>query len=164
MEPGLADAAQLFKVLGSESRLWLLRLLGESPRTVGALTEATGMSQPLVSQHLKTLRQGCLVAASRNGKEVTYRLADLHVSHVIVDALAHVQEPAEVEKAEDEQRKERTAGPPPRPMPSTRSPSTRTARTAVTRPCSTVTTSTTCTASTDTRSTATTTTSTDFLC
>lgn len=91
---GLAAAAQLFKVLGSESRLGLLRLLGDAPRTVGALAETTGLTQPLVSQHLRTLRQAGLVTAERHGKEVTYRVADLHVTHVIADALAHVQEPA----------------------------------------------------------------------
>lgn len=94
VEPGLAEAAQLFKVLGNESRLGLLRLIDAEPRTVGALTDATGMSQPLVSQHLRTLRQAGLVAASKAGKEVTYRLADLHVAHVVADALIHVQEPA----------------------------------------------------------------------
>ena len=93
VEPGLAEAAQLFKVLGNESRLGLLRLIGQEPRTVTALTEATGLSQPLVSQHLRTLRQAGLVTPARKGKEVTYRLADLHVSHVVADALAHVQEP-----------------------------------------------------------------------
>ncbi len=108
-EPGLADAAQLFKVLGSESRLWLLRLLGEEPRTVGGLTEATGMSQPLVSQHLRTLRQSGLVTATRSGKEVTYRVADLHVTHVIADALAHVQEPARNDEATETSREDRTA-------------------------------------------------------
>lgn len=102
MEPGLADAAQLFKVLGSESRLGLLRLIGQEPRTVGALVEATGLSQPLVSQHLRTLRQAGLVTPSRNGKEVTYQLADLHVSHVIADALAHVREPAADEAADED--------------------------------------------------------------
>lgn len=96
-EAGLASAAQLFKVLGSESRLWLLRLLDDAPRTVGALTEATGMSQPLISQHLRTLRQAGLVSAERSGKEVTYRVADHHVSHVVSDALAHVHEPASPE-------------------------------------------------------------------
>lgn len=94
---GLAAAAQLFKVLGSESRLGLLRLLGQSPRTVSSLAEATGLTQPLVSQHLRTLRQSGLVTAERHGKEVTYQVADLHVSHVIADALAHVQEPAGAE-------------------------------------------------------------------
>ena len=92
-EPGLAEAAQLFKVLGSESRLGLLRLIGAEPRTVGVLAEATGMSQPLVSQHLRTLRQVGLVTTSRTGREITYALADRHVAHVIEDALAHVQEP-----------------------------------------------------------------------
>jgi DNA-binding transcriptional ArsR family regulator len=94
VESGVTDAAQLFKVLGSESRLRLLLLLGERPRTVGALEEATEMSQPLVSQHLRTLRQIGLVTATRRGKEVTYHLADVHVTHVIADALTHVQESA----------------------------------------------------------------------
>ena len=106
MEPGLADAARLFKVLGSESRLALLRLVGEQPRTVGALAEAADMSQPLVSQHLRTLRDAGLVTAQRRGKEVTYQVADLHVSHVISDALAHVREPVASPEAESSHRKE----------------------------------------------------------
>ena len=89
---GLVQAAQLFKVLGHESRLWLLQLIGQEPQTVGALVQATEMSQPLVSQHLRTLKSAGLVAADRHGKEIEYRLADHHVSHVIDDAIAHAQE------------------------------------------------------------------------
>lgn len=92
-EPGLAEAAQLFKVLGNESRLELLRVIEEQPRTVGALAEATGLSQPLVSQHLRNLRAAGLVVAERRGKEVIYEVADRHVTHVVADALAHVLEP-----------------------------------------------------------------------
>ncbi|WP_210604707.1 ArsR/SmtB family transcription factor [Brevibacterium oceani] len=92
-ESGLSRAAELFKVLGNESRLWLVRLLGGEPMTVSTLTEATGMSQPLVSQHLRSLRQAGLVTADRRGKEMTYSLADEHVAHVVADALVHVQEP-----------------------------------------------------------------------
>jgi DNA-binding transcriptional ArsR family regulator len=99
-EPGLAAAAQLFKALGSESRLGLLRTIGDESRTVGALAEATGMSQPLVSQHLRLLRQIGLVTATRHGKEVSYSVADVHVTHVISDALAHVQEPDRPDPAE----------------------------------------------------------------
>lgn len=95
-------------MLGSQSRLWLLRLIGEGPRTVGALTESTGMTQPLVSQHLRTLRQSGLVAATRQGKEVSYELADTHVSHIVADALTHVQEPALAAAAGEHPRKERT--------------------------------------------------------
>jgi DNA-binding transcriptional ArsR family regulator len=105
-EPGLGDAAELFKILGNESRIWLLRLLGEQPMTVGTLASATGMSQPLVSQHLRTLRQNGLLAASRSGREVTYRVADDHVNHVIADAIAHVREPKRLEDDHTSPRKE----------------------------------------------------------
>ncbi|MGO1531656.1 MAG: ArsR/SmtB family transcription factor [Micrococcaceae bacterium] len=84
--------AQLFKVLGNVSRLRLVRLLEAGAQTVGSLAEATGMSQPLVSQHLGTLRAAGLVASQRHGKEVRYRLADQHVAHVIRDAVVHVHE------------------------------------------------------------------------
>ncbi|HMO11276.1 MAG TPA: metalloregulator ArsR/SmtB family transcription factor [Actinotalea sp.] len=88
----MARAAEVFKVLGGESRLRLLWLLSQEPHTVGSLARASGLAQPLVSQHLRVLRQSDLATASRHGKEVVYRLADTHVSHVIADALAHVDE------------------------------------------------------------------------
>ena len=88
----LVDAAQLFKVLGNTSRLTLLVLLTDEQRTVGALELASGMSQPLVSQHLRTLRQAGLVTAERVGKEMQYRVADQHVTHVVSDAIAHARE------------------------------------------------------------------------
>ena len=91
-EPGLAEAVQLFKILGNESRIWLLRLIGAQQRTVSELAEITGLSQPLVSQHLRSLRQGGLVTAVRSGKEVIYQIADTHVTHVVADAVAHVLE------------------------------------------------------------------------
>ena len=94
MQPdaALEDAAQLFKILGNESRLALLVALGDGPRTVGALEVATGLSQPLVSQHLRTLRQCGLVAADRHGREMHYSVADQHVTHVVNDTLAHARE------------------------------------------------------------------------
>lgn len=88
----LTAAAKLFKTLGNESRLLLLRLLDEEPRTVSALAEASGLSQPLVSQHLRTLKQVKLVTASRNGKEITYQVCDHHVTHIIADTLTHAAE------------------------------------------------------------------------
>ena len=99
MEPGIEQAASLFKVLGSEPRLWLLRLLSQEPRTVSELAETTSLSQPLVSQHLRTLRQTGLATARKEGRAVVYSLADEHVAHVIADALAHVQEPHAAEVA-----------------------------------------------------------------
>ena len=91
-DAALTTAAQLFKVLGHESRLQLLVLLNDEPHTVGALEAATGMSQPLVSQHLRPLRQSGLVTAERSGREVRYHVADRHVAHVVADALEHARE------------------------------------------------------------------------
>ena len=89
---GLAEVAEVFRVLGNESRLGLLWLLNQEPRSVGALVEATGLSQPLVSQHLRTLRQAGLITSHRNGREVINQVADHHVVHVVTDTVAHVRE------------------------------------------------------------------------
>lgn len=90
---GLDEAAELFKVLGNESRLALVWLLSRESLTVGVLADRAGLSQPLVSQHLRTLRQAGLVTSERDGKEVRYALSDQHVAHVVLDAIAHAQEP-----------------------------------------------------------------------
>ena len=92
VDPGIAGAAELFKALSSTSRLTILTLLSEAPATVSELVASTGQSQPLVSQHLKTLRVANLVTVDRVGREATYAIADTHVSHVVQDAISHVLE------------------------------------------------------------------------
>lgn len=89
---GLSETAQLFKVLGSESRLLLVRLISEGPSPVNSLVERSGLSQPLVSQHLRNLRSAGVVTSTRSGREVLYQLADHHIAHVIDDAITHVLE------------------------------------------------------------------------
>lgn len=85
-------AAHMFKVLGNPTRLRLLHELSHSQRTVCQLTEAVGVSQPLVSQHLRSLREAGLARAERMGREMHYFLADEHVEHLVRDALAHSRE------------------------------------------------------------------------
>lgn len=89
----LDTAADLFRVLGSASRLRLLRLLADGPTQVGTLVERSGLTQPLVSQHLRTLRLSGLVTVERDGRTAAYALADHHVAHVIDDTVAHSREP-----------------------------------------------------------------------
>ena len=90
---GVQRAAELFKALSSPARVALLQLLAE-PATVSALVASTGLSQPLVSQHLRVLRGAGLVAVTRSGREAIYSVADHHITHVIEDAVSHVLEPA----------------------------------------------------------------------
>ncbi len=93
-ERDLEEAARLFKVLGSATRLQLLVLVDSEPTTVGALADRAGIPQPLVSQHLRTLRQTGLVTVTKAGRERIYEVVDHHVTHVVRDALEHVREPA----------------------------------------------------------------------
>jgi DNA-binding transcriptional ArsR family regulator len=88
----LAAAADLFKTLSSSSRLDLLRLLCRGPATVTALAELSGLSQPLVSQHLRTLRDARLVTVTRTGREAVYAMTDPHVFRIVRDAVSHVTE------------------------------------------------------------------------
>lgn len=95
-EISLADfggAAELLRALGAPVRLALVHLLGSGSRCVHELVDALGISQPQVSQHLKTLRAARLVVGERNGREMRYRLADQHVAHIAHDAQQHAQEP-----------------------------------------------------------------------
>lgn len=93
VEPSAVDhAAEVFKALSTSSRLRILLLLTARSAGVSEIVDETGLSQPLVSQHLKLLRGLHLVAVERVGREAIYSLADDHVSHVIIDALAHVEE------------------------------------------------------------------------
>ena len=63
-----------------------------SQRCVHELVDALGVPQPLVSQHLKILKAAGVVAGERSGREVLYRLADHHLAHIVVDAVAHAGE------------------------------------------------------------------------
>jgi DNA-binding transcriptional ArsR family regulator len=87
-----APVTAFFGALASPMRAAIVHLLTERSRTVGQLCDALGASQPLVSQHLRVLRETGLVAAERTGRSTTYSLADAHVAHVFLDAYAHTQE------------------------------------------------------------------------
>jgi DNA-binding transcriptional ArsR family regulator len=93
VDPTAYDAAAaLLKALVAPLRLALVDLLAEAPLCVHELVAALDVPQPLVSQHLKVLRSAGLVATTRRGREVVYRLADDHVAHVVRDAVAHAGE------------------------------------------------------------------------
>ena len=85
-------AGELLKVLSAPARLAIVSELAEQPRFVHELVERLGMSQPLVSQHLRVLRGARLVGVERHGREAVYSLADQHVAHIVADAIHHSTE------------------------------------------------------------------------
>jgi ArsR family transcriptional regulator, zinc-responsive transcriptional repressor len=85
--------AELLKVLASPVRLGvILELERHGTRCVHELVDALGVSQPLMSQHLRVLRAAQLVAGERAGKEIRYSITDEHVIHIVRDAIRHAEE------------------------------------------------------------------------
>jgi DNA-binding transcriptional ArsR family regulator len=65
----------LYRALGDETRLRVIGLLAEvGPMPVGELSTRVGLSQPLISWHLRILRLAGLIDTTRQGREVICRL------------------------------------------------------------------------------------------
>jgi len=76
-------AAFLAKSLSDPNRLRILLYLGNGSRPVSAIVEAMGLSQPLVSHHLKELRRSLLVKVERSGPFVYYEIADARITKIL---------------------------------------------------------------------------------
>ena len=85
--------ADLFRLLGDPTRLRIVLACVDEQRAVGAIAESLGLSQSLVSHHLRLLRAARIVRAARQGKQVFYLAADRHISGMLAGMLEHVAEP-----------------------------------------------------------------------
>ena len=88
----LAAAGDLLRALAAPVRIALVLQLREAPRCVHDLVDLLDLPQPLVSQHLRVLKEAGVVHGQRRGREVVYALADDHLAHIVVDAVAHAEE------------------------------------------------------------------------
>lgn len=66
--------APVLKALADESRLAILLLLAERPRSVAELTAALEIGQTLTSHHLKALREVGLITATAVGRSNRYAI------------------------------------------------------------------------------------------
>jgi DNA-binding transcriptional ArsR family regulator len=88
----LHAASELLRALASPVRLGIVRELSGGGKRVHELVSALGVSQPLVSQHLRVLRSSRIVTARRQAREIEYSLTDDHVAHIVLDAIRYAQE------------------------------------------------------------------------
>ena len=72
MEVSVETLARLLQTLSEPNRLRIIRVLTTKCQSVTAIVEATGLSQPLVSHHLRVLRQEGLVRGARRGSFIDY--------------------------------------------------------------------------------------------
>lgn len=69
------NPSEMFKVLGVETRLRMIRILRErGPIGVTEIAEVLGLTPAAVSQHLKLMRHAGLVTRERDGYRVPYSL------------------------------------------------------------------------------------------
>lgn len=85
----LNSVAFLAKSLSDENRLRILLSVGDGKKSVTAIVEEVGLSQPLVSHHLKELKRSLLVRVERNGPFVYYEAADNRIAEIL-DALGEL--------------------------------------------------------------------------
>lgn len=76
-EANAVQAASLLRALGNERRLMILcKLVEWGEANVGALSEAVGLSQSALSQHLAKMREEGIVAFRRDSQTIWYRIDD----------------------------------------------------------------------------------------
>lgn len=91
---GADRVAATFAVLADPTRARILHALSlsDAELCVCDLAVLIGITQSALSHQLRLLRDRDVVARSKRGRMVYYRLADEHVRHVFVDGLRHARE------------------------------------------------------------------------
>ncbi len=72
MRDNCKEIERFGKGIGNASRYRIVQALLKGEKTVGELVKIAKLSQPAVSQHLKTLKACNLVVDERRGQEVFY--------------------------------------------------------------------------------------------
>jgi ArsR family transcriptional regulator, zinc-responsive transcriptional repressor len=75
--------AFLAKSLSDENRLRIILCVSCGKKSVSSIVEELGLSQPLVSHHLKELKRSLLVKIERNGPFIYYELVDGRILDVV---------------------------------------------------------------------------------
>ena len=87
----LADLADLFKNFSDTTRIRILSLLIDNEMCVCDIANVLSMSHSAVSHQLRILRHTGIVAPTKEGKTVYYRLADEHIRDIYNIALTHIK-------------------------------------------------------------------------
>jgi DNA-binding transcriptional ArsR family regulator len=79
----LERAAAVLRVLGHAHRLRIVELLSGQDLTVGELAEVIGIAPHACSQHLNLMKAHGLLASTREGKRIHYRVINPNALSVI---------------------------------------------------------------------------------
>ncbi|KXA90822.1 hypothetical protein AKJ64_05195 [candidate division MSBL1 archaeon SCGC-AAA259E17] len=72
----IEEKVKLFKALGNETRLRIVRYLLENERCACDFEPMVDRDQTTISRHLKVLTEAGILEKERDGKNVVYRIGD----------------------------------------------------------------------------------------
>lgn len=73
----------IFQTLSDYNRLGMIRFICEKECSVGEIVKATKLSQPLVSHHLRVLKETGILETKRKGPFIYYYLRDKKILNAI---------------------------------------------------------------------------------
>jgi DNA-binding transcriptional ArsR family regulator len=79
----LKKLQMIFQTLSDYNRLGIIRFICEKESSVGEIVKATKLSQPLVSHHLKVLKDNGILETKRNGPFIYYFIRDRKILDAI---------------------------------------------------------------------------------
>ena len=88
----LVDLAELFKVLGDQTRIKIIFILFKEEMCVCDIANIVQTTQSAISHQLRILKQSKLVKYRKEGKVVYYSLDDEHISQIVKKGREHIEE------------------------------------------------------------------------
>ena len=73
----------IFQTLSDYNRLGIIRFICEKECSVGEIVNVTKLSQPLVSHHLRVLKENRILETKRNGPFIYYYIRDKKILDAI---------------------------------------------------------------------------------
>lgn len=89
MAPAADEATALLKALANPHRLMIACSLTGGEMSVGALSDALGVSETVVSQHLAVMRRERLLSPRRDGQTIYYSITHPAARAVVEVLSAH---------------------------------------------------------------------------
>ena len=86
-EKGIKVLSRLFKLISDPNRLKIIFTIGKGKKTVSEIVQETGLSQTLVSFHLRPLRESGILSTERKGAFIYYSVTESN----LIDLLASLR-------------------------------------------------------------------------
>jgi DNA-binding transcriptional ArsR family regulator len=79
----LKKLQQIFQTLSDYNRLGIIKFICKKESSVGEIVKAIKLSQPLVSHHLRILKESGILETKRNGAFIYYFIRDQRILDAI---------------------------------------------------------------------------------